>query len=173
MPEETVSLKEYFERRLDAIENMIAERSRDVEKVSLLQGINLKEEVKALKELWDRTHNSIEQQMEQKFNGVRQAVTKAEVATERRFEGVNEFRSTLSDQQRSFMPRSEAEALLRGINDKIDEQGKRMTELVSERKGQRLGSTAVWGITAGVIGIVLFLFGIATFFLNRNAPVGG
>lgn len=36
------------------------------------------------------------------------AVTKAEVATEKRFEGVNEFRQTLADQAARLMPREEA-----------------------------------------------------------------
>jgi len=39
----------------------------------------------------------------------KEAVNKAEASSEKRFEGVNEFRSTLSDQQRTLMPRAEAE----------------------------------------------------------------
>lgn len=35
------------------------------------------------------------------------AITKAELTTDKRFEGVNEFRAALSDQANSFMPRSE------------------------------------------------------------------
>jgi hypothetical protein len=35
------------------------------------------------------------------------AVVKAEVATEKRFEGVNEFRQTLSDQAANFISRKE------------------------------------------------------------------
>ena len=40
------------------------------------------------------------------------AVTKAEVATERRFEGVNEFRQTLSDQAAKFITRTEFNAII-------------------------------------------------------------
>jgi hypothetical protein len=37
------------------------------------------------------------------------AVTKAEVANEKRFDSVNEFRAQLNDQARNFMPRKEYE----------------------------------------------------------------
>lgn len=47
------------------------------------------------------------------------ANTKAENATEKRFEGVNEFRNTLADQQRTFIPRSEVDIIVGGLNDKI------------------------------------------------------
>lgn len=38
------------------------------------------------------------------------AVTKAEIATEKRFEGVNEFRATLADQALRLIPREEAQS---------------------------------------------------------------
>ncbi len=50
------------------------------------------------------------------------AVSKAEVSTDKRFESVNEFRATLADQQSTFMPRPEAMALLKSIEDKMAAQ---------------------------------------------------
>lgn len=43
------------------------------------------------------------------LSAAKEAVVKAETAAEKRFESVNEFRGTLSDQQRMLMPRTEAE----------------------------------------------------------------
>lgn len=54
------------------------------------------------------------------FEAVREAVSKAESATERRFDSVNEFRAQLGDQAATFLPRSEAEARLRGLNENIE-----------------------------------------------------
>jgi hypothetical protein len=48
-----------------------------------------------------------------------QAVTKAEVATEKRFEAVNEFRGQLSDQTSTFINRAEVDVRLTAIQDKI------------------------------------------------------
>jgi hypothetical protein len=44
------------------------------------------------------------------LEAAKEAVTKAEDATERRFASVNEFRSTLSDQAAQLMPRAEAQS---------------------------------------------------------------
>lgn len=41
----------------------------------------------------------------------KEAVAKAETAAEKRFDAVNEFRSTLKDQQATLMPRTEVVAL--------------------------------------------------------------
>src|ERR1700722_14136608 len=49
------------------------------------------------------------------------AVTKAELATEKRFDSVNEFRDTLRDQAATLMPRNESEAKFAAINEKFDD----------------------------------------------------
>lgn len=54
------------------------------------------------------------------------AITKAEVATERRFEGVNEFRAQLADQAARFLNRDQYEAAHRPL-------AERLAELVADR----------------------------------------
>lgn len=48
---------------------------------------------------------------EQRFKAMETAILKAETAVEKRFESVNEFRQTLSDQTNSFVSRVEFNAL--------------------------------------------------------------
>jgi len=55
------------------------------------------------------------------LSAAKEAVVKAEVASEKRFEGVNEFRSTLADQQRTLIPRVEAELRLNALEGKFGE----------------------------------------------------
>ena len=50
----------------------------------------------------------------------KEAVRKAETSSEKRFESVNEFRLTLSDQQRTLMPRTEVLTLIKTTEDKLD-----------------------------------------------------
>ena len=50
----------------------------------------------------------------------KEAVTKAEIATEKRFDSVNEFRNTLKDQAATLLSRSEAEARFKGQDEKLD-----------------------------------------------------
>lgn len=47
------------------------------------------------------------------------AVSKAEIATDKRFESVNEFRAQLTDQANTFLLRSEADVRLRALGDRI------------------------------------------------------
>lgn len=49
------------------------------------------------------------------------AVIKAEVAADKRFEAVNEFRAQLSDQAATFMPRTETEAALARLAERMQE----------------------------------------------------
>jgi len=49
------------------------------------------------------------------LNSAEKAVTKAETATEKRFESVNEFRLTLSDQTKTFVTRGELYAALMAV----------------------------------------------------------
>lgn len=48
------------------------------------------------------------------------AVSKAEIAYDKRFDGVNEFRETLADQQRTLMPRAESLALHAATQEKFE-----------------------------------------------------
>lgn len=48
------------------------------------------------------------------------AIDKAEVATERRLQGMNEFRDQLSDQAATLMPRKEAEQLVHALAERME-----------------------------------------------------
>lgn len=50
----------------------------------------------------------------------KEAIDKAETATEKRFDSVNEFRAQLSDQAGTFYPRKEAEQRLTDLREKIE-----------------------------------------------------
>ena len=53
------------------------------------------------------------------LNASEKAVVKAETATEKRFDGVNEFRGTLSDQAANLLPRAEANAKFTALEEKF------------------------------------------------------
>jgi hypothetical protein len=92
------------------------------------------------------------------------AVTKAEQATEKRFEGVNEFRQTLSDQASTFINRREFEALR-------EAQAQRTVELaarVDKTEGRSTGLDASWGYLVGAAGLILALVSVATLFTRAS-----
>src|SRR5678810_673441 len=80
------------------------------------------------------------------------AVMKAEVATEKRFESVNEFRGTLDQQQRTLIPRSEVEVLMRGVEEKIRTNAKALDEMKATINGlqsERAGIRGGYGYAVG------------------------
>ena len=79
------------------------------------------------------------------------AVTKAETAAEKRFESVNEFRSTLSDQASQFVTRTEAEARFTALTEKIDNN----TKMIDRNAGRSAGMAQLWGVLIAVITVVI------------------
>ncbi len=75
------------------------------------------------------------------------AVTKAETATERRFESVNEFRATLGDQAAKLATRLELDA----ANERVRELAAR----VERMEGQALGSGVTRGAMSDTVKVLL------------------
>lgn len=69
----------------------------------------------------------------------KEAVIKAELAMEKRFDGVNEFRETLSDQAAQFVTLA---------------QFTELKERVDRSEGKSSGLNAGWGYLAGAVGAV-------------------
>lgn len=90
------------------------------------------------------------------------AVTKAETATEKRFEGVNEFRQTLSDQAATFVSRVEYNAMRDAIVEKMQGLIGRVDK--AEAKNQGIG--AVWGWAVGAAGAAAAIAAVATIFMR-------
>lgn len=78
------------------------------------------------------------------------AVSKAELASEKRFESVNEFRAALGDSARLLMPRAEIETMVKSLNEKIDV----LTARANARDERGIGANWVWALVVAVIGIV-------------------
>jgi hypothetical protein len=82
------------------------------------------------------------------------AVLKAETASERRFEGVNEFRATLSDQAATFITRKEVDAELGAQSEKLNIQQSRLDRIEARSAGLNAGWILV--VQAGtLVGVVV------------------
>lgn len=117
--------------------------------------------VQTLKEHIEKLFVAMDDKFSQRFDdsskavnaalaATKEAVSKAEIATEKRFEGVNEFRNTLSDQQRTLMPRSESEALMKNMNEKIGE----LSAGRDKSDGRTTGRGDALGYIVGAVGII-------------------
>jgi hypothetical protein len=78
----------------------------------------------------------------------REAILKAEAATEKRFESVNEFRATLDQQQRTLMPRAEAEIRFQSLVDQLTVLRNRTEQRVGWKEGVAYAVAAAGFIVA-------------------------
>lgn len=91
------------------------------------------------------------------------SVLKAEAATERRFDSVNEFRGTLTDQTRNFVPRLELDQRFMAIEKSIGTIG--VTTSTSE--GRSAGLSQGWGYLLGAAGMIIAVLTVVVSFLRR------
>ncbi len=131
-----------------------------------------------------RIINDLEKYVERRFTdqdkavqaallAAKEAVLKAETASEKRFESVNEFRKTLSDQTASFLPRPEYDANHKALEDKIDTKTKAtddkiqtLTDRLNVREGKSTGIATGWGYLLGGLGGIATIVGLILAFNN-------
>lgn len=100
---------------------------------------------------------SLREYVDVRFEGLDKAVTKAETATEKRFESVNEFRSALNDSNRLLMPRAEAERALQTLSDKLDA----LTHRVNAKNDQTTGKGQSWALIIAGTSLLSTVLGMA------------
>lgn len=120
----------------------------------------------ALREYVDVRINALELSMLNGLATSKEAVEKAERATELRFDSVNEFREQLNDQQRTFLPRLEYEQAHQALINRVNE----LTTRVSEREARAEGRVETWPIVFGIIGVIGIVFTIFMAFFKRSEP---
>jgi hypothetical protein len=113
------------------------------------------------KELRDSQRNEIniaiqgvEKLLAAAIDANREAVTKVEIANEKRFEGVNEFRGQLSDQQSHFVTRVELDGIKQGVAKQFELFGTQLRDLqdrMNRDQGKGVGLNAGWQYLIAVI----------------------
>lgn len=138
----TDTLHTYFQRQLDDLKVLLDERFLAQEKSGQIAIHSQDEAVKAA------------------LASAKEAVTKAEIAIEKRFDAANQFRSQLSDQAHSFIPRSEHAAITERLMQDVQELKDRMNSFAGEARGSQLSKGNYYAALAGVgsiLGIVILL----------------
>jgi hypothetical protein len=97
---------------------------------------------------------SAEKAVQAALTAADKALAKAEMASERRFEGVNEFRGTLADQSATLLPRAEYKAEYSSMLDKLTSLTSRVETIESIDRGKAQG---IGGVTAIVYGTFLLI----------------
>jgi hypothetical protein len=99
------------------------------------------------------------------LQSAKEAVLKAEDSASKRFDSVNEFRQTLSDQAGSFVRKDAADAQFASVNDRMTELALRVNTI--QASGQ--GRSDLVGWIVGVGGVLIAL-AMLMFNINRTRP---
>ena len=97
------------------------------------------------------------------FENSQRAIDKADMATEKRFEGVNEFRAALSDQASQFVTAEQLQA----VSDKLEagyirnrEDIDRLGVRMERREGETAGSRLTYGTIAALLAAFATIIGL-------------
>jgi len=155
MPEEGVSLREHLESQIAELDKRLALQIDGLRAAQREGSMEAKQAVAAAlaaqKEAVSAALASVQRESE-----------KTERAAEKRFEGLNEFRGSMQDQQSRLMPRAEAEVGMGALREKIAELNSRM----DRGDGRGAGLNAGWGYLAGAVGLLAGIAGLAARFMN-------
>ncbi len=106
------------------------------------------------------------------LSAAEKAISKAETATEKRFDSVNEFRQTLTDQAGQFITRMEFDQFketvtnqLYAMDQKFDAVVKPLSEYVSSQQGRTLGQGA---LVAMVVQVLVIAIAVAAILIGNN-----
>jgi predicted nucleotide-binding protein (sugar kinase/HSP70/actin superfamily) len=133
----------------------------------------LEEKINAQKDFMVQILKERDERLAQKFESLAMAINKAEMATEKRFESVNEFRATLTDQQKTFLTSSEYKSAHQNLVDLVSTSGKNLSDNILSQKERidkldniKQGGQNLWVLIIGIVAIatsmlsfILGLFG--------------
>lgn len=125
----------------------------------------------ARKNEWLLTAEALRDRLDTSIAVQTSAVMKAELANEKRFDGVNEFRAALADQQRLLIPRAEVDVIVQSLSEKLEinneglrDHGSRIVALATAAKSEASGLHSGWGYAVGVVGLVLSVLALVSLF---------
>lgn len=116
--------------------------------------------VDTLKEYFERRITDQDKAVQAALIAAKEAVIKAETATEKRFESVNEFRAQLADQSSTLMPRQEYSVQHKALEDRVTDLNDRMNKNDGAKQGSDITIGKIYAAIAavgGVIGILVLL----------------
>lgn len=114
-------------------------------------------DIKQLNILLDERSITQEKAVAAALSATREAISKSEVATEKRFESVNEFRGQLADQTSTFLPRPEYVSAHQALIEKIDGVTTRTAAIESRSEGSQLTTGKIYAAIAAAVALLSIL----------------
>jgi hypothetical protein len=117
----------------------------------------------------DARFESMKDQVDAAFRSSQEAISKAELASDKRFESVNEFRAVLADQQRDLVTRQVLNAMSEKLEAAINRNRDDLSILekrLTLREGQTIGSRITGGVLVTVLTVGIAFLGLAIVLAN-------
>lgn len=110
-----------------------------------------------LKSHIDRRFEDQEKAVAAALEAAKEAVIKAEAAAEKRFDSVNEFRKSLSDQTATFIPRNEYDVQHKSLEARVQEVVDRLNTTQGQGEGSQITMSKIYAAIGGVGAILAIL----------------
>lgn len=164
----TVStLHHVMDRLFRELEQRLSQRFEDYDRRYEDRFRNIEEQFKGIAASVTIAFSSQEKAVNAALAAAERAVGKAEVATEKRLEGMNEFRSTLSDQAALLMPRKEAEERLFAIAERLQKIENMQAKQGGGREQAVSSNQAAMWATGILVAIGLAIAAIVASFIKH------
>lgn len=159
------TLAVYFNVQLAAMDRRITEQLTAIQIAATTSVAAAQEVAAAQHESMERAFRGhleqIRRETDAMFASSDRAITKAEIATDKRFTSVNEFRAQLSDQAARFVARTEFEAEAtalraeqRSASERNAERIQEITDRMNRSEGKNSGLNASWIYLLGALGAI-------------------
>jgi hypothetical protein len=125
--------------------------------------------IRGVEERAQARNSALEEKVQAAFESSQTAISKADVATEKRFEGVNEFRAALSDQASHFVTREALAALADKLESQLVQYRRdieQITKRLDLREGQTQGTRLTTGILVTVTTVAVGVLGLVVVIAN-------
>jgi len=101
----------------------------------------------------DQRFESLEATIKVAVNSAKEAVDKAEKASEKRLDGLNELRGAMTDQSATYITRETVSAMTSALSARLDLIKERQDRMEGRGSGLQQG----WGYIVGAVGLALGL----------------
>jgi hypothetical protein len=129
----------------------------------------VEDNAKATDRLIDENAKTIGDRLTAAIDSQQRAITKAETASESRFTSVNEFRNTLADQQRQFLPRPEYDRAHQSLIERVEAIEKATLAQNSVQNTRSLTWGQGWSLLVTIASVLLTVITIGFYVVRSTA----
>lgn len=145
--------KNYLLSQIAILEaKMVGHCSLDVERQH-----SIEDKFKGIEKTISTAIENREKTTEAVFSTIKDTIEETKIASDKRFEGVNEFRKALSDQTNTFLPRAEYTSRHDALGEKLTAVTSRMDRMEAVKTGSQEQRTKLNEVVPWIIAVLSFI----------------